>query len=247
MKKIPKKIDVTFVLDSTGGMMPFFEAFAGEIGTLYTRVSELYASAGKRLASLRANFIDFGDFASDGDDTIHASGFFDMATETDKAVEHVSNVNCLYRGGDLPENALEALYCALLSDWTPSTEDDPCFHYVVLVTDADWVPLGARAGCVGYPADFFPADLEELEAIWNEQTPADGAEKKSHISSEFRRLLLFVPDTPKWRALCDWEYSCTYFVPMASGQAMMYCEVTYQLIKMIGCEMERYSDGTCDD
>ena len=212
------KIDITFVIDATGSMGPIIQQVQDAVLVMHNKIVEGLEESGRHVAQLRINVIDFADYGTEGDEAIHQSGFFQMtmSEELPQFENWVRNLNYLNRGGDLPENGLEALYYAMQAEWTPLIGVKGR-HIIVLITDAAPLALGERSGCAGYPDGYFPANNIELEAVWNEDDPVQGGDKKAPISCNGRRLILYVPNDPAWAPISGWEWTTTTYIQAARG------------------------------
>lgn len=208
------KIDITFVIDATGSMTPLMNQVKARALVMHEEITEGLKKANKEVESLRIRVIDFADFASEGDDAVHQSPFYNMPEEKAQFESRINGINYEMRGGDVPENGLEALFIAMNSDWVRITGKGR--HIIVVITDAPPLHLGERAGCIGY-SDEYPDNVASLEEIWNEK---DGQTKMTKLSYRNRRLILFVPegniDGYSWDDVSGW--SETVNVPIVAGR-----------------------------
>ena len=128
--------------------------------------------------------------------------------------EHIQEaVEKAYRfagGGDIPENALEAIALALKSDWT--TDGSKRRHVILVFSDAPALPLGARAGSSGYPSGM-PADIAQLGAWWEATDQTLG----SNYQAKAGRLVAFVPNAEPWTELQAWNRYWPAFSPAGTG------------------------------
>ncbi len=211
------KLDIAFVIDATGSMGPIIETVRQRVLSLGDDIVAAMAESNKPVSQLRVRVIDFADFGSEGDDAIHSTEFFTLPDQADKFQAAINGINIEMRGGDVPENALEALFIAMNSDWTSFGADNGR-HIIVLMTDASPLNLQERNGCVGYQSDLYPADINELESIWSEND-AQAAITKLHPRR--KRLLLFVPDGTiadhSWDQVKGWEFTTSTSVDPARG------------------------------
>lgn len=214
------KIDIVFVIDATGSMQPIMDVVKQNALTLGDRLAEEMNSLGKEVKALRVRVIDFADFAVEWEDAIHATDFFEMPVEKDKFNEAINNIEFEYRGGDIPENGLEALFVAMNSDWVDLARGEKGRHVIVLLTDAYPLHFGERDGCIGYNKDDYPEDVSELTEIWEESMYS--SERTTKISPNQKRLILFVPEGcdemgHTWEPISQWKYTATSYVDRDKG------------------------------
>lgn len=199
------KIDIAFVIDATGSMGPFIDKFKTEVFEMPYRLKCAFEKVDRKVESMRIKIIDFGDYKYDGCDAIHQTRFFDAENEIDEIVDAVNDIQYERRGGDIPDNGLEALYEAMASDWVDAKPNGR--HIIVLVTDAPPLDLGERADCIGYDKDKYPRTLDELDEAW---APTDlPFNPKLKINPLKSCLFLFAPkDTIEgrsWDKIAKWE------------------------------------------
>lgn len=199
------KVDIAFVIDATGSMGPIMGEVKDRALTLGDEIKAKMAAENKYIGALRIRVIDFADFASEGPDAIHASEFYNMPEEQPQFENQIKGIQFLDRGGDDPENALEALWAAMKSDWVDLPGKGR--HIIVLITDALPLNLGERNGCFGYAAEDYPANIQEMEEIWLETATQGGGHTR--LSPRNKRLLLFAPQgsdgTHSWDTVSGWE------------------------------------------
>ena len=214
-------IDICFVIDATGSMGPIIDQVKANAKQMHEKIIDGMEDANKNVKQLRISVIDFADFASEGDDAIHSTDFFVMPEGADDFKRAVDAIDIGLakggKGGDVPENALEALFIAMNQDWTPLSMAQNGRHIIVLITDAPPLPLGARDGSIGYNKDDYPENIAELEEIWKEKEAAQGAMKSTQLHSKKKRLVLFAPAGPEWDAVRNWEYTISNVVDADSG------------------------------
>ena len=214
-----KKYNVDFVMciDVTGSMSPIIDEVKKTALTLPSTFLATMDEYGRHVDSLRIKVIAFGDYEYD-ENPMAESEFF----TADQAGEFETYVNNLVPsgGGDIPENALEALALAFKSDW-----DESAFRHVTLLfTDAPALPLGERAECPKYPTGM-PATLDELMDWY--QNPAD-QEIELKLKRQATRLVLFSPHAEPWDDISDWERYETgpvYHVPIALGAGALEIDI----------------------
>ena len=200
------KIDIALVIDATGSMGPFMDKVKADIVKIPAIIRNGFEKEHKTVESMRIRVIDFGDYGFDGSDAIHQTEFFDAETEGEKIIDAVNNIRYERRGGDVPENGLEALYEAMASDWVNTRPNGR--HIIILVTDAPPLDLGERAGCDGYDKDRYPKTIEEFEEIWSPMELV-GGEPKIKLCLPRARMLLVAPQGiiagHTWDDVANWE------------------------------------------
>lgn len=213
------KIDITLVIDATGSMSPFMNEVKEGILSVPGEIRDALEAENKHVEQMRIKVIDFGDFGYDGSDAIRQKGFFDAETEGDKIMDAINGIEYSGRGGDIPENGLEALYEAMASDWVEPKPNGR--HIIVLVTDAPPLDLGERAECEGYDKDRYPETIEDLGEIWN-PTDMQGGDSGLKLAPMKARLVLFAPQGViaghTWDDVVSWER--VIFKPVESGKGV---------------------------
>lgn len=179
-------VDVVMCIDATVSMSAIIADIRSNASEFCQTVEKALIEKGKTLEQLRVKVIAFRDFAFDKK-PIEESKFFVLPKESDKYVKFLSGIKS-YGGGDLPENALEALVLAMKSDWLVGKEN--YVQDIYMYTDADALMFNERKDCNGYPAGM-PEDLKELASWWN-----NGSEDAAAFKGN---LIAFVPDTETWR------------------------------------------------
>ena len=182
-------VDIVMCIDVTGSMGPIIEKVKETALTLPATFLAAMDENGKHADAVRFKVIAFGDYAYDAN-PMAESEFF----TADQASEFEAYVNNLVPngGGDIPENALEALALAFKSDWSRGGHKRR--HITFLFTDAPALPLGERADCPNYTPGM-PATLEEL-ADWYHR-PADQAVGLT-LDQRAKRLVLCAPHAEPW-------------------------------------------------
>ncbi len=214
------KMDIVFVIDATGSMTPIMNEVKANALSLGDKITEALKAANKNVDELRLRVIDFADFASEGEDAIRLSDFYTMPEQKAEFEARINNIDIDMRGGDIPENALEALYAAINSDWVKIGAGEKGRHIIVLMTDAVPLNLQERAGCVGYHADEYPSNIEELTEIWS----ADSQSSITKLSPTNKRLIIFAPTGSDkaghtWDDVTSWEWVTGATVDPAKGLA----------------------------
>ena len=123
-----KKVDLFFVLDSTGSM-------SSSITAVKENVAEFARYMGEKGITLRIGLIDYKDITADGNDStvVHEVNFSPWLSVSDFITE-LTKVS-VAGGGDGPETPIDAL--GLLTDGAMGWSSD-AYKFAMLVTDADY-------------------------------------------------------------------------------------------------------------
>ena len=223
------KIDIAFVIDATGSMEPFMDMVKSRALIAAEKIIQHMGNAGYQIENLRMRVIDFADFASESTDTIHASRFFNMPEEREEFKNRILGIEYEKRGGDIPENALEALWVAMNSDWVDLPVGTKGRHIIVLVTDAPPLNLKERLGCEGYVPEDYPEDISVMDEIWNEESMF--GERITKMHPRYRRLVLFSPEGGddaghSWDNVSAWAH--TIYVPVSPENGLI--EVDFDIL-----------------
>lgn len=228
------KIDIALVIDATGSMGPFMDKVKADIIKVPAEIKDALEKENKMVESMRIKVIDFADYGFDGSDAIHQTEFYDAETEGDKITDAINNIQYERRGGDIPENGLEALYEAMASDWVDPKPNGR--HIIVLVTDAPPLDLGERAECVGYDKDRYPETVDDLGEIWN-PTDMQGGDSGLKLNPLKARLVLFAPQGTiaghSWDEVAKWERVIFKPVTPAAGVDISMGELVGEIVHSI--------------
>ena len=123
-----KKVDLFFVIDSTGSM-------SGTISNVKENVATFAQYMGEKGITLRIGLIDFKDITADGNDStvMHEVGYTPWLSVPDFITE-LTKVSAT-GGGDGPETPIDALG-HLTKDTTGWSSD--AYKFAMLITDADY-------------------------------------------------------------------------------------------------------------
>lgn len=216
-------IDICFVIDSTGSMGPIINQVKANALQLHNEIKAGMDGANKRVNPLRIRVIDFADFATEFDDALHASAFFELPGQEDAFKSCVDSIDIGEsiggKGGDIPENALEALWLAMNSDWCAIPAGKKGRHIIVLITDAPPLALRERSGSVGYYDDDYPENIQKMGEVWAEEDAAQGGNKSTKLSKRNKRLILFAPDNNGWDDVIGWED--VLYTPVDAGTGLI--------------------------
>ena len=201
-------VDIVMCIDGTASMRPIIDQVKANALSFYKKFVDAMEENDKKAEALRIKVIVFRDYGCD-DQPMEESEFFTLPDQADEFNAYVNGIE-VKGGGDLPENALEAIALALKSKWT--TGGNKRRHAIVVFTDAAALPLGERAACAGYPAGM-PADLAELGAWW------EGTEQTldSTYQPNAGRLVAFAPNAYPWTDIQAWNRYWPAFSQAGNG------------------------------
>ena len=207
LQGIGYKMDIVFVIDATGSMGPIMNEVKTNALIIGDKIRDGLAAAGKNVSEMRVKLIDFADFAQEGEEAIHQTEFFNLPEQKEQFESAINSINYELRGGDVPENGLEALYAAICSDWVKIKPGEKGRQIIVV------------SGCMGYPTEEFPANLDALEAIWSEDDPQSAS---TDLNPNAKRLILFVPagtddDGHTWDGVASWSQTVCNQIDPAKG------------------------------
>ena len=209
------KVDIAFVIDATGSMGPIIEQLKRNTRTLCDEIRRVLR-IWKPDSSLRMRIIDFADFAFEGEDAIHVSPFFAIPDEKEQFENYVKGIKYYGRGGDKPENGLEALWEAMKADWGDWSIGTRGRQAIVVITDAFPLHLRVRAGCKGYVVENYPSSIREMEEARRDNIFGGPNEYN-------KRLLLFAPkgkdvEGHSWEEVYGW--SGGVLIPVKPGNGL---------------------------
>lgn len=201
-------VDIVMCIDATGSMAPIIDEVKNNAMSFYQRFIDAMEETDKEVAQLRIKVIAFKDYGCDPDPMVE-SEFFVLPEQNDAFKTFVSNIRAS-GGGDIPENALEAIALALKSDWT--TGGSKRRHAILMFSDAPALPLGERASSASYPTGM-PSDIAELGAWWE----GTSQELGSTYQAKAGRLIAFVPNAEPWPDITTWNRYWPAFSPAGTG------------------------------
>ena len=201
-------VDIVMCIDVTSSMGPIIEKVKKNVLTFPATFLAAMDDDGRHADAVRFKVIAFGDYKY-SENPMAESEFF----TADQASEFESYVNNLVPngGGDIPENALEALALAFKSDWCKSGSKRR--HVTLLFTDAPALALGERADCPNYTPGM-PTSLAELVDWYSglaDQTVGLKLEQKA------KRLVLYAPHAEPWDDLGEMETAVHAPINFADG------------------------------
>ena len=201
-------VDIVMCIDGTASMRPIIDEVKRNALSFYHKFIEAMADADKSVDGVRIKVIVFRDFKDD-EKPMEVSEFFTIPDQEAEFNAYVQGIEAV-GGGDLPENAREAISRAMKSDWTLQGKKHR--HVIIVFTDAEALPLGERASCPNYP-EGMPADLAQLGAWWEstDQTFSSTYEKRSG------RLVVFAPNAYPWSDIQAWNRYWPAFSQAGTG------------------------------
>lgn len=215
------------MIDGTESMEPFLEFLRDFVRNFYASLSEkIKERHGFREYKMRARVIVFRDYYADGAYAMEESDFFRLPEENAEFINYVNSIEAK-GGGDIPENALEALALAMKSDWAEGN----CGRQVIfLMSDSSAHPLEKA---VGVDLPYYPKEMlhsyQELEQAWN-FTTSFGNSKPSPFCMDKRgkRLFLLVPDEYPWEKMnCDFEGAVLTDINSLNSSNDLYDDKTF--------------------
>lgn len=221
-------VDLVLCIDATASMGPVIEATKKNALNLPDDILREARAQGKEISHLRLRVIVFRDYRSDGEYAMEMTDFFDLPAEKEDLNEVVSGI-IASGGGDEPEDGLEALAYAMLSDWQPPRQGTKRRQVIAVWTDASAHEIGYGKESPCYDNNL-PVDFDELTDWWGDDESGDS---KMHYES--KRLVLFAPKVKPWPLLeSSWDNVILY--PSVAGQGMKetdYKQIVYLLVKTI--------------
>ncbi len=238
-RKINCSVDLVFVIDATGSMRQIMGKIKQLAIALPKSLTDAVKLAGKNMRKIRVKVIDFADFKSEGKDAIHESPFYNASTQIVQIINEFDTIKMVNdngegRGGDeIPENALEAIWLAMNSDFTEERPDENVRQIIMVFTDASPLRLQERARYPGYARYNFPARIEEMRRLWGKyygdelhlRTEETDEEIERNLQSKLvpgcARMLLYAPlgelAGHSWDYVSSWERVTTFPVVPYDG------------------------------
>lgn len=189
---VDRNIDIVFCIDATGSMAPCIDSIKANARRFHKEFVKKMTDLNSSITSMRIKLIAFRDYGEDGADAMSESRFFEFPDDQADFENCLAGITAT-GGGDDPENGLEALYCAMRSDFVTGTKDR---QVIVLFSDADALPLGARAGSQDYPADMVDDD-----GFFNTWMCCSGQSAGLKLRERSKRLVLFAPKNSQYEKI----------------------------------------------
>lgn len=226
--------DLVLIMDGTASMQNLMDSAKEIAAGMYSHIRSAMALKQRIADTIRVKVIVFRDVYANDRVPFQESDFFILRADGqgDELLfrDYIASIRA-EGGGDLPENALEALHMALNVDYVRSEQGQKIRQIVVMLTDAAAHELSdprrmelmsdqTRSGL--YPAGV-PEDLQGLYAEWESKMDPNG-----------RRMLVFAPNAYPWTVLSSWPD--VYHVPSTAGVGIDRAEFD-QVIKAIAGSM----------
>jgi len=206
---INRNVDIVFCIDGTGSMSPIMDDIKRNAVRFYTEVAEECYAHNANITALRVRIITFRDYECDGEKAMEESSFFELPDDDDLFGSYLNGI-VPDGGGDAPENGLEALHYAFRSDFVTGAKDR---QVIVLITDADALPLLARRGRGCYPEDM--SDEDKLINTWAGAVQEPGVK----LVARAKRLVMFAPAGTKYQELST-KLKGSIFQPVEPGHGL---------------------------
>ena len=185
-------VDIVFVVDATGSMGNLMETVKRMIPQFYKSTVTALSEKNKTVDTLRVRVIFFRDFVEcmrDRSAPLMATDFYvlsDGSNQGEILVEQIESIQP-FGGGDIPEDGLEALACAMKSDWCKKDPNHKRRHIIAVFTDAPTHELGFGKASSDYPGGM-PRNFDELTQMWGNKLNRAGS-----MDYSAKRLILFIP------------------------------------------------------
>ena len=215
-------IDIVFCIDGTGSMSDCIDNVKKHARNFYSMLVEKMTRLGSDIDETRVKVIVFRDYGCDGENSMQISDFFLLDHDTPDYEKFLSGVRA-QGGGDGPENGLEALFYAMQSKFECGDDDR---QVIVLFTDADALPLGARSDSAVYPKDM--VDEAGLEKMWI----GKDQERVGFLNQLTKRLVIFAPAGTRYEELAK-KWNLTWYKAVAGDDGLS--EISFDdIIDLIG-------------
>ena len=216
-------IDIVMCIDGTGSMTPIINEVKTNALSFYRRFIDAMNEQGKTASQVRVKVIVFGDYGVDAN-PMKESEFFTLPEQDAEFNAYVNGIEA-QGGGDIPENALEAIALALKSEWTTGGTNRR--HAILVFSDAAALELGVRKDSPNYP-EGMPESLAQLGDWW------EGADQT--LGSTYQptkgRLVAFVPNAYPWADMQGWSRYWPTF--SAAGTGLSELEIQQAIDILVG-------------
>lgn len=223
--KMKYTVDIVFCIDATASMRPILSLVKDNAINFYSDLTNALRRKNKEVDTVRIKLIAFRDYIADGDEAMLVTDFFNLPYDIDEFKDTVRGIEPI-GGGDIPEDALEALAYAIRSDWSKAEKKRR--QIIVLWSDAPPHPLGYCRSADTYPSGMV-RDIRELTDWWvNEQL--------GYMNKRAKRLILYTPQSkdgydekceyPWENIVNNWDNIVHY--PSSAGTGLE--EINYQQI-----------------
>jgi len=208
-------VDIVLCIDATGSMSSIIDRVKTNAIRFYDDLSSKLTSKSKNVAGLRIKVIAFRDYYDDPSDAMNISKFFNLPDELPGFTSFVNAITA-DKGGDAPENSLEALALAIKSDWMTSGHRRR--QIIVMWTDTNAHPLDQTTfpRPSNYPGDM-PNDFNKMSDWW----------EQGYVDLQAKRLIIYAPDTYPWTDIAtNWSMVIHHTSKAGSGLS----DIDYQTI-----------------
>lgn len=188
--------DVVMCIDVTGSMEGILKTVKANAMTFYSDMKRSSRRLGKDITGMRVRVIGYRDYASTNTrPPFEQSSFFTLPDEESSFKKFINGL-IPDGGGDAPELGLDAIACALRSDWDSGKDTK---KVIILWTDAP------TKGLMANKVHNFSSS-EEVVNKWNNDY---GTSKK---------LFLFTPDEGTWAGVANvFDNTVRYNVAAGKG------------------------------
>lgn len=180
-----RNIDMVFCIDCSAGMDDHLDTVREKVKSFYMEYIMYFTERGSCIQSCRCKVIGFRNYETDGQDAMFQSRWFDIS-EVEDTAEFDTFLSSLrgWGGGDERNSGLEALYCAMTTDWDTRNSRDR--QIIVLFSNTDAVPLCTCRDQPDYPAS--SVDMQEFLGVWH-------CKKDGHfnLNERAKRLVMIAP------------------------------------------------------
>lgn len=221
-------VDLVLCIDGTRSMSPIIEQTKKNVLNLPDDILREATAQSKKIDNLRVRIVVFRDYLSDDEYAMQTTPFFDLPQEKEYLHEIVSEI-IASGGGDEPEDALEGLAYAMLSDWQEERSSILRRQIIAVWTDASAHDLGFGKTSEYYDP-MLPKSFDELTDWWGDD---EGPDCKMDYNA--KRLALFAPNVKPWNVLSNsWDNVILY--PSTAGKGLAernYLQIVQLLVKTL--------------
>lgn len=222
--QITRNVDIVFCIDGTGSMNPIMDNVKKRARDFNADLRGAIEELGADVGAVRVKLIVFRDYGVD-EVPMDISNWFELPMDEDLFSDRLDGIKPS-GGGDLPENGLEAIYYAIKSDFVTGPMDR---QIVVMITDADALPMDARRTSAKYPADM--GNLADLSAIWMGMVQDPSIKLQQHN----KRLVIFAPAGTQYAELTGLLEGCM-FRPVEPGKGLADIDFS-DIVKIIAASV----------
>lgn len=213
---IQTDVYLILLMDGTASMTNLMESAKDTSMTLHRRISEALLGKERIADKIHVKVIVFRDVYAGDAVPFQESDFFILQSDGNgdesQFRDYIASIQAT-GGGDIPENALEALHMAFTTDFVAPEQGRKARHIIAVLTDAGAHELNdpRRAAMDQRQASLYPQGVPmDLQGLQNEWDSMD-------VSS--RRLLLFAPNAYPWNTISTWS-GYVQHVPSTAGVGM---------------------------